>query len=274
MTRVQLILAIILLSCRQPNKGNEIKNPDKIITVDRVPNRGTIYITDSTQYNLVDSKASLDSLFLRKRDSSKFVSQNIWTSLIIGNLFNKNKKSAVLRYMENDTASTIIVLQQSKHFWDTIFSTRVYPVHTGALEDVIQLADFNGDNVPDLKLVKDHWDIHPGNLADLWLHQRGQFKKVKGFDEIVSAEYDKKTNLIYSYQSTGCADMSMYFGVFKIVDDKVQKVKEMECDCCVEKNDSCTIKVVGQKPFWVPYKTAYKHVPAFFADGVKQKCEG
>ena len=272
-TRAIFTLAILFVSCEQTTNGLKTKNTDTTIITDSFTSRDRTPLTDSPYYTLVDNKISLDSLFLLKRDSSEFSSQNMWTSLFIGHLFSNDKKSTVLRYVEDDTVSNVVVLQQSKQSWDTIFSTKVYPVSIGAFEDWIQITDFNGDNIPDLKVVKDFWDIHPGNKSELWLYNKNHFTKVKGFDDIVSATYDKKTDLVYSYQSTGCADMNMYFGVFKIVGDKVQKIKEMYCDCCVESNDSCALKVFGKKPFLVPYKTAYKYVPDFFAEGVKEKCE-
>lgn len=261
MTRRIFIFTILLLSCGQPAK--EVKT--KV--------RDTKPLTHSPSNLFVGSKASLDSLFLLKKDSLQFIFQNLWTSLLIGHLFNKENKDAVLRYKDNDTVSNVIVLRQSGEIWDTIFSAKIYTVTTSALEDLVEVTDFNGDHIPDLKMVKDFWDIHPGDNSDLWLYRKSHFTKVRGFDNIVSATYDKNTNLIYSYQSTGCADMSMYFGIFKIVRDKVQKIKEMKCDCCVDVNDSCTIEVFGEKPYLVPYKTAYKHVPRFFAEGVKEKCE-
>lgn len=261
MTRAIFTFTILLLSCGQPAK--EVKTKVRDIKP----------LTDGTSNLFADSKASLDNLFLLKKDSSQFSFQDLWTSLLIGNLFSKENKDAVLRYKNNDTVSNVIVLRHSGNSWDTIFSTKIYPVTTSSLEDLVEVSDFNGDNIPDLKVVKDFWDIHPGDNSDLWLYSKSHFTKVKGFDNIVSATYDKSANLIYSYQSTGCADMSMYFGVFKIVGDKVQKIKEMNCDCCVDSNDSCTIEVFGEKPYLVPYKTAYKHVPIFFAEGVKEKFE-
>jgi hypothetical protein len=262
MTRTILILTIFLFSCGQASTGEKTQSNETKASV------------DSTTDTFVTSKKSLDSLFLLKKDSTKFSFQDLRTTLFIGNLFDKNSRYAVIRYKDNDTVTKVLVLKQSKNMWDTIFSTKIFPVSTSALEDLLQIADYNGDNIPDLKVVKDFWDIHPGDNSDLWLYSKEGFTKVLGFDSIVSAEYDKTTDRIYSYMSTGCADMSMYFGTFKIIDGKLKKIQEMNCDCCDDEHkDSCKIEIVGKKPFSVPYNTAYKHVPKYFADGVKEKCE-
>ena len=259
MTRLILLLSVCLLSCgQQMTKQKQQQAAEPSI--------------DSSSYVFTGTKAALDDMFQSNRDSVEFRAEDRWTSLFVGHLFSKEDKDAVLRYKDNDTVANVIVLRQKGEHWDTIFSARYYP-HTGAMSaDFIQVEDFNGDNIPDLKVVKNYWDFHTGESSDLWLYGKEHFTKVVGFDSIVSAAYDKRTNLIYSYQSMGCADMVMYFGIFRIIGNKVEKVKEMSCDCCTELMDSCSIKVFGQASYKVPYKTAYKHVPGFYAEGVKVKC--
>lgn len=257
-----LLLTISLLSCGEHQEAVKAKSSDTKPVV-----------VDDEAALFAEKKASLDQLFLLNRDSAKFTSQDMWGSLLIGHLFDNTQKDAVLRYKDNDTVANIIVLRQSGKNWDTIFSTKIWPVETVVWDEFIEVADFNGDNIPDLKIIKNFWYYHTGENADLWLYSKDHFTKVEGFDSIVSATYDKQTNLIYSYQSNGCADMAMYFGVFKVVGNKVVKIKEMNCNCCLETGDSCSIEVFGQKPHLVPYKKAYKYVPAFYAEGVKDKCE-
>jgi len=230
-------------------------------------------LTNSRMDVYSEKKASLNQLFLLNKDSANFSSQDLWASLLIGHLFDKKQKDAIFRYEDNDTVANVIILRLSGKNWDTIFSTKICPVATGCFEDLIEVSDFNGDNIPDLKVVKVYWYTHIGEKSDLWLYSKNHFTKVQGFDRIVSAAYDKRTDLIYSYQSMGCADMAMYFGIFKIIENKVKKIKEMSCNCCTESNDSCTIQAFGQKPYSVPYKMAYKYVPSFYAQGVREKCE-
>ncbi|WP_146217514.1 hypothetical protein [Chitinophaga sp. S165] len=253
-----LFLAVCLLSCRQPSSIDKQAK-------DTIP-------VGTTVDDFTAAKASLENDFLLNKDSAEYSSQDLQTAIVIGHLFERETKDAVLRYSENDSVARLVVLREKGKNWDTIISERLYPASTGDWSDLIEVSDFNGDNIPDLKVVKEHWDFHTGENADLWLYSNGHFTKVKGFDQIVSATYDKPTDLIYAYQSMGCADMAMYFGVFKVVGDTVQTVKEMSCDCCSESGDSCKIKVYGQEPFMVPAQKAYKYVPDMYAEGVKEKC--
>lgn len=256
-----LILTIFLFSCKQT--ARETKN-DLPISNDSVMHPENFFASN---------KATLDSLFYSKKDLDSYKYQDLYTTLLIGYIFNHDQKHAILRYKENDTITNVKVLRLNNIVYDTIFSVRLFPVNTGALEDLLQIKDYNGDKIPDLKIVKDFWDIHPSDNSLLWIYNKGRFQSVKGFEKVISAQYDEKTNLIYSYRSRGCADMSMYFGIFKIVGNQVKKIEEMNCDCCVEEGDSCKIEIIGKRSFYVPYKTAYKFVPGYYAEGVKEKCE-
>jgi hypothetical protein len=214
----------------------------------------------------------IDSLFSHYKDSLSYNYEDIWAAVKIGYLFNKENKDAILRYYPNDSTAQIIILRQSGAKWDTIFSEVISPVRFAPFSDFITVEDFNGDHIPDLKVIRDFWETHFGERSDLWLFRNNQFTKVKGFEQIVSAEYEEKTGLIFSYQSAGCADMQMYFGTYKIVADTVQKIDFRFCGCCDPK-DSCIIDVLGKQSFKVPFKSAYKYVPKFFADAVKEKLE-
>lgn len=262
MNRIILLLVVCLLSCGQ--------HPQVIKTKTSKEKAPPI---DNEADDFAERKAALDQLFLLKRDSANFIEQDMGNSLLIGSLFDTSHKDAVLRYQKNDSVAQVYVLRQLAGRWDTIFSARTNTyAGIGIFSDFIEIGDFNGDSIPDLKVIKEHWDMHIGEYADLWLYADNHFTPVPGFDSIISATYDKSTNLIYSYQSTGCADMSMYFGVFKVKGNTVERVKEMICNCCLESNDSCSIEVRGDKPYRVPYKEAYKYVPGFYADAVKEKC--
>lgn len=261
MKPIILLLLLSLLSC-----NSEIKDSKSEISENET------YL-NSTDNFFMNNKKVLDSLFLLYKDSSQFKYQDLYTTLFIGHLFSNVLKHAVLRYKENDTITNVSVLRLSQNKSDTIFSTKIFPVYTSALDNLLQISDYNGDKIPDLKVVKDFWDMHPGDNSYLWLYHKDQFTWVEGFESIISASYDKNTNLIYSYRSKGCADMSMYFGIYKIAGNKVKKMLELNCDCCIDKKDSCEIEIIGKKSFFVPYQSAYKYVPQFFAEGVKDKCE-
>ncbi|MFB6455822.1 hypothetical protein ACE38W_11175 [Chitinophaga sp. Hz27] len=228
---------------------------------------------DEGEMNYAAVKSDLDSLFNEYKDSLRFDVDEMWYSLHIGHLFDKKNKHAVMHFYLNDSISKILVLKLCGRQWDTIFSVERDSAKANymRLDDYYTFSDFNGDGIPDLKIVNDYWDIHPGENADLWLFRKDSFISVKNFSEIVTADYDKKTRLIYSYQSAGCADMAMVFGVYKIVDDTVQIKKLLNCDCC--EADSCIINIYNQKTYRVPYEKAYLHVPSYYASFVKAKCE-
>jgi hypothetical protein len=272
MTRLLIIITIVFAACKAPTKKAVVSSmplPDSV----QVKTSPAVSLSDTTIDEYAGHHHSLDSLFLLKKDSSSFSSQDFFSSLLIGNLFSKEYKDAVLMYKINDSVSNMCVLRHSANKWDTLLSSQIFPVDIEGEDELIELADFNGDNIPDLKVMKQFWQIHTGERSDLWLYQNNHLIKVDGFDSIVSPIYDEATKLIYSYQSEGCADMSMYFGIFKIVGNKTRAVKEMDCDCCSEKSDSCTIAVYKKKSFRVPLNKAYKYVPGIYSDAIKEKCK-
>lgn len=188
-----------------------------------------------------------------------------------GYLFEKGVRDAVLRNYINDTTIVVTVIRNRAHRWDTIFSQSFEAVLPHDAFDRVEIKDFNGDHIPDLKIVKFVYEMHYREACDLWLYQHGQFRKVKGFDEIPTPEYEEKTGLIYGYHSIGCADMNMFMGTYRIVADSVQTIQSLICDCC--EKDSCTISIKGANPYKVPKLQACEHVPDIYADGVKWKCE-
>lgn len=261
-----ILLLPFLLYCGQQSKPTE--------TTESTSNS----ITDTTdEANTTNSNADIgqyeiDSLFSHNKDSLSYNYEDIRAAIKIGYLFSKQSKDAILRYYPNDSTAHIIILRQSGTTWDTIFSERISPARLGPFSDFITVKDFNGDHIPDLKVVRDFWEIHFGERSDLWLYRNNHFTKVKHFDQIVSAEYQEKTGLIFSYQSAGCADMAMQFGTYRIVADTVQQIDFMYCGCC-DPNDSCEIARHGKQSFKVPYKAAYKFVPALYQQAVKAKLE-
>ena len=78
---------------------------------------------------------------------------------------------------------------------------------------IVEIEEFNGDKIPDLKIVEDYsvGAIHYAEIAEAWLFNGNSFTKIDSFDNIYNAKYDSAANEIYSYLSTGCADMSKYF---------------------------------------------------------------
>ncbi|NIG52586.1 hypothetical protein [Chitinophaga sp. Cy-1792] len=260
-----LLFAILFFACKHKN------SPDATIRAVDTSLHATADTDEGmTDYHMV--KSDLDSMFNLYSDSSKFDKDEMWYSMHIGHLFGNSKKYAAMHYFMNDSVSEVLILKQSGERWDTIFT--LHRQESGpnfySIFDFYTFSDFNGDGIPDFKLVKHYWDIHPGELSDLWLFKNDSFIPVKNFDEIISAEYDKKTKQIYSYRSDGCADMAMRFGVYKLVSDSIVQVEIVHCACC--EGDSCQITIDDRKSYWVPMSKAYLHVPRFFSEDVKQKC--
>lgn len=249
----------MLLACRQPADKQSVMQPAGKPSEERAPD---IYATE---------KARLDSLFWQNLHQASFLSQNSWTTLWIGNLFSREKKDAILVYPESDTIRNVLVLRQTGAGWDTMLTSSVKTWHTENEPGQLEVKDFDDDGMPDLKVIQKQF-MHGNSVFDLWHYADGKFSPVEGFDNIVNAEYDPNDKLFYACTSLGCADMRMRFGVFRITAMKVQKLREVECDCCLEQKDHCTIQINSGKKFKVPLEEAYKHVPAFFAERVKAKC--
>lgn len=263
------LLIPVLLSCDQhPKQAKTTKDT-------------TIANTDTTTEEEEEEEVSdaemgqyeIDSLFAKMKDSAAYNFEDDYASVKIGNLFSKENKDAVFRMYPDDSTEQVIVLRQSGAKWDTLLSEMITTSRSGPYPlDIVTVEDFNGDHIPDLKVIKDTWDFHIGERSNLWLYRDNHFIKVKNFDEIVSAESYDSTGLILSYQSAGCADMAMNFGTYRIVADTVQEIDFRYCGCC-DPSDSCEIKIQGKKEFKVPYKSAWKYVPEAYQDKVKDKLE-
>lgn len=266
------IFLVLFVDCQQTSKQVNQLLPDSITQVNKAA-QNDAEETNEEQATYVSDKQYLDSIFKSNQQADTFTLDMVNGAIHIGHLFTKTDKDAVFGYFENDSVLNVTVLRRSANKWDTLLKERICPATPGDLfvESAYTFSDFNDDGFPDLKIVKDRWNYHISESSDLWLYNNGRFNKVKGFDNIFAAEYDPETKLIYSYRSMGCADMNMYFGVFKIEGNKVKTVKEMSCACC--EGDSCNISVKGQQSYNVPLKQAYKYVPAYYAEGVKEKCK-
>lgn len=262
---ITLLLPFFIYCGQTPKPTISAKETTKSIT-DTIQNQDT-----EAGYTEI-GKYEIDSLFSHNKDSLSFNYEDTWVAIKIGYLFNKQHKDAIIRYYPNDSTAHIIILRQSGAKWDTIFSEMTAPVRQGTYSDFITVNDFNGDHIPDLKVIRNFWEIHTGEISDLWLYRNNHFIQVKHFDQIVSAEYQEKTGLIFSYQSAGCADMAMQFGTYRIVADTVQQIDSRYCGCC-DPNDSCEIAIQGKPSFKVPYKQACKHVPGYYQQFVKDKLE-
>lgn len=249
----------MLLSCRQPADKQSVMHPASKPSQERAPD---IYTTEKTL---------LDSLFRQNQHQASFRSQNSWTTLWVGNLFCREEKDAILWYPVSDSIRNVLVLRQNVSGWDTLLTNSVKTWYTANEPGQLELKDFDDDGMPDLKVLQKQF-IHGNSVFDLWYYADGKFSPVEGFDNIVNAEYDPKDKLFYACTSLGCADMRMRFGVFRITGMKVQKLREVECDCCLEQKDHCTIQINGAAKFKASLNEAYKHVPAFFAERVKAKC--
>lgn len=216
---------------------------------------------------------SIDSLFQLKKDSLNFKAENSNYSLTIGNLFLNKNKYAIFRVRETDTVSLVYILKQNQLKWDTIFKQRIFPIDLEILEDYeqrVDLEDFNGDDIPDLKILTNCYHSPMLWYHDMWIFKNDNFTKINGFNDVVNSSYDKETNSIYSYESEGCADMSMFFVIYKIKGNQVVKQQEVHCDCCEE--DTCRIQIIGKKEILVSRKKAHLHVPKFYVEMVKYKC--
>jgi len=223
---------------------------------------------DSIQGELNKQKSHLDSQFINKRNLKDFKEITETGQILIGDLFSSKKKYAVIVYKNSDTSIDAKVLVENGSLWDTVLvhQASCYYSEYMPYSEIIELEDFDGDHILDLRIINNYWETHPGNSGNIWLFKDGQFNFLEGSDVMVTPHFDAKTNRIYSYQSDGCGDMNMEFIVYQIFNNQVKEIDNIYCDCCECKQGFCTI---NEKQ--IPLSQAHLSVPVYFRDMIKYK---
>lgn len=261
-----IVIALSFTACSEKSVKNNllISKNDSLSVSNKSKN---ITYQDTVTNELRKQKQYLDNQFITKRNLPEFNEVTESGELQIGSFFDKDKY-AILAYKNSDTTIFFTALKENKNQWDTVLvhqSPCYYSMFIPS-DGVIELADFNGDNIPDLRIIHEYWDIHPGNCSLLWIFEQGTFQYIDGFDSIVSPYYDYKTNKIYSYQSDGCSDMNMDFKVYQIEKNKAIETKWVYCECCECQNGSCNI---DGKP--IPLRKVHLYIPDFYGEMIKTK---
>ena len=271
-----LVVLLFVISCG--NKSNNDKNRKesdsiKDTIIDKrteLINKGIAY-QDSIQKFLSTYKLQLDSLFINNRNDSSFKAVEERGEILIGKLFKSGIKYAVLAYQTTDSTLKTIVLKEAPNAWDTVLQYQSVSFFDDPMgTEIIDLTDFDGDNQVDLRITHNYWHIHTGEQSLLWLFKNGKFQYVKGFDEIVNPQYDKKTNRIYSYQSDGCADMDMQFFVYQLKGLEIKEIDDIFCECCDCANGSCSITRKG-KTKSIKIDRLEQSFPDYFKEMIKRK---
>jgi hypothetical protein len=222
---------------------------------------------DENDY-ILRSKLVIDSLYWAKRDAPSYTYEGPEGTFMVGHFFDKESAELLMRYYINDSTEQIIIKRNTLTHWYTIFSETISPAKYGGFEGFVTIKDFNGDHIPDVKVVKDFYEnMHPSESSVLWLYRNDHFVRVKHFDEIRTAETNEKDGIIYSVDYAGCQGLIWDFATYKIEADTVRRLQLVGCDMCMHpESDSCNITIDEQDPIVVPFDSIGKYIPAFFGN--------
>lgn len=269
--RLSLLFIILLFACCPKEKGH---HSDSVLVSHQQRTIETLQKIDSmglyNRLHYVQVLKDIDSILNQSSSDTLYTFEQGSTKIYKGSIFTKGNIYALARYSENDTTAVFKILKENQGIWDTILIDRFsFEDSRGEhIGDLFDLQDFNGDNIPDIKVLSSFWHIHTGENSFLWLYDNEKFVKVSGFDSIASANYDPATKRIVSYQSAGCADMNMVFEEYKILNNKAVRLRQIYCDCC---SDDCIIQINEEKEKKVARNKAHLYVPSFYAEAVQEK---
>jgi hypothetical protein len=231
--------------------------------------------------NYSDLPTIVDKQFDINKDLSSFEEQSFQFNkngerlnliLLIGNLFEAKDKYVIKGYSLSDSSLQLNIYVKQKSNWRELFSQQIYPIELGGvINRIVSLKNLNNDSLIDLVVTKKYYEIHPRELSDAWIFKNKRFIKIANFDLMCNPEYDKQSDLFYTYYSTGCADMSMKFQVYKLQNDTITNIQTVNCDCCY--SNDCNITIDSNKTIKVKLNEAYKFVPKYFSDRLKKKLE-
>jgi hypothetical protein len=194
----------------------------------------------------------------------------------IGCLFYPDIRSAILEWAISDSLIGFEVRHYKHGKWKKAFQVdhipSIYYSSGFNFGKTVDLSDFNGDFIPDLLIYIEEWHgIGTGYRCKLWLTNKNSFTEVRGFDAIVSPEYDVEQDIICSYESGGCADMAMHFSLWKLQSDSVHCFKNINLDCCVTEDSCCRVTIDDDKSILVHGHKVYLHAPRYYREQVKEK---
>lgn len=235
------------------------------------------------------------TLFEMNKDKKDFVLDTMWFEfkekdsiyygmmsihLVIGEYFTPHKQSAILTYGINDTIIELNILEKEAiNAWKTIYVDTLKLQFGDFFLPKLTIEDFNQDGYKDiLVLCSTHSNMHATNSHGLWLYNfqnSKQFKRIKGFENIVNVEYSN--GKIYSYAYAVCSQMSMGFEEYNFPNIDLQKTYGFSC---CDTNGICEINITSyknNKPYKqitkknIPFEKAYLYAPLVYKEFLKEK---
>ena len=285
---IYFFVLLLIFACKSKNQQQNLSVEESVSTDSSAVE---IEETDDSVH-FVDSVGEIKTLIFREFQEHQGDStyshftmlidkeETIFQSEIrVGNLFHPKLKSAVLSWSVTDSTMDLEVFHFQNESWKSVLKSQNLPATKGGtalLSEFLLFSDYNHDGWNDLEVIIDAWDgVGYGHRSRLWLVDRASFVPVQNFEEIYCPEIDftSKSNLIYSYYSGGCADMAMHFAVWKMQNNSVQMIKEIDVDCCVGIGSNCAVYVNEGKPIAVPGNKVHLYVPKHFQEQLKSKMQ-
>ncbi|WP_111595714.1 hypothetical protein [Chitinophaga skermanii] len=213
-----------------------------------------------------------DSVFKSHQADTVFLFVNPRMSLLIGHPFEPTEKHSIIVRLINDSTANLLVLHDRSGTWDTLVNERSISVQLRNEELSLDFEDYDGDNMHDLIFTKSKWDQPQGEVADLWLYKHKQLVRIKNFDHIINPVYDEVTHRYYGQEGLGYNSMNVYVSEYKLVNDHVERSIVVRC-LLNKAKDSCLVVMNDVPTLTIPVKDAYKYMPAYFQQEVKDNFE-
>lgn len=224
-----------------------------------------------------------DSIFNAHKKSGAFSFQKVYTNkdlnnprvaVFIGHLFNGNQRNAIVMYSTGDGTLDLNLFQSVQAEWSLVQQQTIPFGDTGPSDKFVSFGHLNEDSTNELLILTSVWLIRSGEIFKAFQFKNNRLIEVSGFEEFPNPKYDDKTKRIYAYMGNGCGDMNMVFRQGIIRNNALIIETSINCDCCTEKGDVCTIYINKKSPVVVPIDSSYKYVMPYYQDYLKTKLKG
>jgi hypothetical protein len=196
-------------------------------------------------------KNTADSIFKANQQTSNFSFQRVYNdngmeqarvALMIGSVFNDNQKNAVVFYSTSDTSMDLHLFELKSGKWNLQQTQSMRINQIGAMDEFVNFEDLNGDGVKELIILRFISELHSEESVQVLFLKEKKLLVVKGFENYSRPEYDSKTNTIFFYAASACTG-DMFFEQGVMESDSLKIINTINCNCCLENQDSCMITI-------------------------------